>query len=249
MNLPSITCLCITRGKKIQLERAIRCFKSQTYLNKDLLLVYEDDDPIADDVISNIKDSSISYLKVPAKPKLTLGELRNLSVQNCKGDFFCQWDDDDWYHNKRLECQMNGILNNHKAASLLTHWIMFDTFENQAYLSHINLWEGSILCDKSVFKDDVMYEQIPKGEDTFLIEKLKSKNHIYPLVMPQLYVYIFDGNNTFERDHFEAIYEISQKFSAESSLILKNIIENKIDEKTGSDILSSEMILSPLKYY
>jgi glycosyltransferase involved in cell wall biosynthesis len=249
MNLPSISCLCVTNGRKTELERAIRCFKAQSYPNKDLLIVCLDNDPIAGGVIGNINDPSISYLKVPSNLKLSLGELRNLSVQSCTGDFFCQWDDDDWYHNKRLEIQMNSILCSFKPACLLTHVFMFDTSENQAYLSHLNVWEGSILCDKSIFKDDIMYDQTPKAEDTYLKKNLESKNLIFPLIMPHLYTYVVHGKNTWDRDHFEPIFKYSQKFSEKSSLLLKHILDHEIDEHEGSDILGSDIILGPLKYY
>ena len=36
---------------------------------------------------------------------LTLGELRNFSVQLARYPLVCQWDDDDLYHPRRLETQ------------------------------------------------------------------------------------------------------------------------------------------------
>jgi glycosyltransferase involved in cell wall biosynthesis len=248
MSSPQISCLCVTRKKKFQLERVIRCFKAQTYPNKDLLILYEDNDPITEQVISKIEDKSISSIKIPSNPKLTLGQLRNISIQECKGDFFCQWDDDDWYHRQRLEHQMNSILYSHKPASLLPYWIMFDAMDNQAYMSHMRLWEGSILCNKSLLKEDLAYAHYIRGEDQFFVDKLIAKNLVFPLVMPQLYIYTYDGNNTWDRSHFEFLFKYSQKLSDESSILLKHILEHKYNEQEGSDILSSVSFLESLRY-
>jgi glycosyltransferase involved in cell wall biosynthesis len=248
MNLPAISCLCHTKNKKTILERAIRCFKAQTYPNKDLLIIFEDDNLIAPQVLSAIEDESISYLKIPTDPKLTLGQLRNIGVQKCKGDFFCVWDDDDWYHCQRLEHQLNSVLYSHKPASMMSYYLMFDAYENQAYLSHIRLYESSLLCNKATFKNDLMYAPLPKGEDTFLCNNLVSKNLVFPLVMPQLYIYIYHGSNTWHRGHFEFMFKYAQKLSEDSSFQIKNILDNKINEQEGSNILSSASFLTPLRY-
>jgi len=41
---------------------------------------------------------------------LSLGKLRNLAVEECRGDYVCQWYNVDWYHRKRLEEQMRVII-------------------------------------------------------------------------------------------------------------------------------------------
>lgn len=248
MNLPAISCLCHTKNNKSLLERAIRCFKAQTYPKKDLLVIFEEDNLVAPDVLSAINDESISSLRIPTNPKLTLGEMRNIGVQQCKGDFFCVWDDDDWFHCQRLEHQMNSILLSHKPATMLSFFLMFDTHENQAYLSRIRLYEASLLCNKAVFKDDIMYAPLSKGEDTHLADKLASGNLVFPHVMPQLYVYTYHGSNTWDRGHFEFLFKYAQKLSEESSFLVKDILNNKISEKEGSYILSSPSFLKPLRY-
>lgn len=41
---PSVTCLCVTRGKPEMLKRAVKCFRDQQYPNKQLVVVYKVDD-------------------------------------------------------------------------------------------------------------------------------------------------------------------------------------------------------------
>jgi len=248
MNLPTISCLCHTKNKRAILERAIRCFKAQTYRNKDLLIIFEDNNTIAPEVLADINDASISYLKIPSELKLSLGEQRNMAVQHCKGDYFCIWDDDDWYHSCRLEHQMNSILFSQKPSSMLSFYIMFDEYENQAYLSQIRLYESSLLCKKTVFNGDTIYAPLHKMEDTHLSNNLIAKNYVFPLVMPQLYIYNYHGNNTWHREHFEFMFKYAQKLSEEASFKIKDIMDNKLNEVEGSEYLSSASFLASLRY-
>ncbi|MCC8197454.1 MAG: glycosyltransferase family 2 protein [Tannerellaceae bacterium] len=86
-----------------------------------------------------------NYQNTSPRKKLTLGELRNLCVQNADGKYICQWDDDDWYSEDRLQIQMEYIIKSNKAAWVLLCWIIFDSINKKSYLSSVRAWEGSIL--------------------------------------------------------------------------------------------------------
>src|SRR5687767_2313369 len=147
---PLISCLCVTRNKSHLLPTAITCFESQSYSNKELIIVYEDDDMETKSLLQQIRNSSIKTFEVSSIPKLTLGALRNFSISQSSGEYFCQWDDDDWYHNMRLEIQMKAVQESGKQASILSYWLIYNTKSNESYLSFQRNWEGSILCRKSL---------------------------------------------------------------------------------------------------
>ena len=69
--LPLISCICVTREKPSLLKRAIDCFLAQTYPNKELVILYEDDDYATEELVgAGFPDnSSIRLSKVPAYPK------------------------------------------------------------------------------------------------------------------------------------------------------------------------------------
>jgi len=52
---PVISCICVTRKKPALLERAVRCFLIQSYQQKELVIVYEDDDQVTIDHIGNME--------------------------------------------------------------------------------------------------------------------------------------------------------------------------------------------------
>jgi glycosyltransferase involved in cell wall biosynthesis len=148
-HLPLISCICITRGKPKMLNRAITCFESQTYPNKELILIYEDDDEVT---IRWFEEQAISsrhrLIQVSATPKRTLGWLRNRAINEAVGEFVCQWDDDDWYHRARLAQQWLALFEAGHNACVVRQWILYDAQQQIAFISPCRHWEGSIFLQK-----------------------------------------------------------------------------------------------------
>lgn len=218
---PLITCLCVTHNRPRLLERAITCFENQTYVNKQLVVVYEEIDSKTNNYIAlHPFESNVKLIKIPLdNPKLTLGELRNISVQEADGYFVCQWDDDDWYGCDRLEIQLKYLREEHKRASVLLRWILFDVNAKKSYLSFPNPWEGSILCEKSLL-EEIPYPSLVRGEDTPVIRSMIEKEAMAFIENePEVYVYHFHGENTWDDMHFKSmIYycvELSEEYNKE----------------------------------
>src|SRR5688572_1956099 len=97
-NLPVISCLCVTENRTGFLKKTISCFKAQTYPSKELLIVYTGNENLGH--LLSETDTSVRIIRLPYPSSLSLGERRNISIENCRGEYFCQWDDDDWHHNR-----------------------------------------------------------------------------------------------------------------------------------------------------
>ena len=81
---PHVTAVMLTTADRAGMAaRAVRCFESQTYPEKDLLVFPTD------------------HLR-----GTTTGELRNLANAQARGDIIVHWDDDDWSHPQRIEEQV-----------------------------------------------------------------------------------------------------------------------------------------------
>jgi glycosyltransferase involved in cell wall biosynthesis len=248
-NQPLISCLCVTRNKVQQLNRAIDCFFAQTYPNKELVIVYEDNDRDTQDFLAGIESDQVRKVEVKAEPKLPLGELRNLSIAHSAGEYFCQWDDDDWYHARRLYVQMSALQSSHHPVSVLTNWLMFDQVKKQAYFSIIRLWEGSILCRKDLITDQVKYPAMSRQEDTFFISTVLLKSRIYPVVSPNLYIYVYHGNNTWELPHFRTLFANSKKLSPAVASLIGDILEGKYPVAEASALLDAPEVLGEIEYF
>jgi glycosyltransferase involved in cell wall biosynthesis len=235
---PLVTCICVTRKRQHLLKRAIDCFHAQTYPNKELLIVYEDDDLDTKSFLRSLASSAITTMEVERTPDTSLGRLRNTAVQSCKGDYFCQWDDDDWYHQRRLEFQLQVIKESGLPACLLLHWLIFDCKTSKAYISPFWPWEGSLLCRTKVINDDIRYEDLKRKEDTPLIQKLLKRHSLFPIMMPKLYIYVYHGGNVWGYDHWENnIINKSKELSESSSRMIADLLNSRTSVREGSEFL------------
>ena len=229
--LPRITCLCVSQNRPEFLKQAIYYFRNQTYLNKDLLIVYGGDNKIWEEI--SLHDENIKVINIGQTTALGAGLLRNIALENCEGDYFCLWDDDDWYHSQRLELQLKSLLSSGRPANMLDRLLLYDSLKHQAYLSSKRYWEGSLLCKTDVVKGNFQFPN-ERGGDTDFISQLVSRDYVYAISSPYLYAYIFHGRNTWETDHFRQLFNAGYKLNAESELTVKKTLTREYDYHEGS---------------
>jgi glycosyltransferase involved in cell wall biosynthesis len=208
------------------LERAIACFTYQSYMPKQLIIVYEEADlstrSYIESLTSNPDIKIVSILD--NQHKFTLGELRNISVQQADGEYACIWDDDDWYSSDRLKIQMKYLQEAGKQASVLLRLIIYDVLAQKSYLSYARPWEGSLLCRKTLL-ESYPYPAQARGEDTPVVEKLVAEGYVELIRRePGVYVYHYHGRNTWNELHFKKMIHASIELPNETNrLIIKRI--------------------------
>ena len=245
---PLVSCLCVTKNELYQVQRAVNCFYGQSYVHKELIIVYEGNKTKASDWFTQLKDPKIRVVQVTTTPKLSLGELRNISLTHAKGEYFCQWDDDDWHHRDRLKIQLAQALKHRHPATFLMNWLIYDELRRKAYFSQFGLWEGSILCKRDVFPR-IKYPAQSTSEDSQFLAQLFARSRVFPVVYPNLYIYVFHGKNTYGKKHFNAIFNKSQKLSRASSILIRDILDSKYSVKTASGLLQSNKLLDEINYF
>ncbi|MDN5286018.1 MAG: hypothetical protein JWR38_2292 [Mucilaginibacter sp.] len=237
--LPLISCICVTKNRPALLRRAISCFNKQTYVNKELLIVFEEEDSLTEEVVNETSSKKIIAIKIPGRLNLTLGALRNLGISKANGELICQWDDDDWYHMGRLEFQQAVIRDTGMKGCILTQWIIYDEKFKKAYLSISRLWEGSLMCSKEQLQEH-KYANKKKSEDSDLVNYLFNNHYLFPLdEVPNLYIYTYHGKNTWNRPHFNYYFKLSQELDALSSAKISKILERTSAKKNDSLMLDS----------
>lgn len=177
---------------------------------------------------------------------MSLGALRNLSIKKATGAYICLWDDDDWYHSRRLELQFRAISESNKPGCVLIFLLLFNQVESKAYLSAPGPVEGSIMVQKSVLKG-VRYADQDSGEDTPFVYSLMQEKLIYALIDPSLYIYIYTGNNTWNQNHFDRMFSIADPLNDETSKAIKEILNE--GSTKSSALLRNEKILEKLDYF
>jgi glycosyltransferase involved in cell wall biosynthesis len=221
---PLISCLMVTRGRSGLLRFAIEGFGRQTYPNRELVIVCDSpalpqDDPleraIRDAACPNIRLVRVSAAhRSGAQPaSLTLGELRNIAVDQAAGRYVCQWDDDDLYDPCRLEMQQRVLARADAQACLLGRWMIWWPAEERLAVSSERDWEGSLLCEKAAMP---RYPALRRGEDTAVVEQLYRSVRVVRMDLPRLYTYVVHGGNTFTAPHFDAHWRgASARFSGD----------------------------------
>lgn len=107
--LPLVSCLCPTADHRNGLTRAIRCFQEQTYERIELIVVDDGQEDDVEDLILQINDPRIHYIREIGVPPRTFGEKRNRCAELAQGDAFVLWDDSDWHGPLRVEHQLRAL--------------------------------------------------------------------------------------------------------------------------------------------
>ena len=92
---PTVCCIMLTKDRPEFAARAVRCFRAQTYFNKQLVIV--------DNGISRFV--SAEFLQIQTIPA-SIGKLRNLACESTDADIIIHYDDDDYSHPNRLAEQV-----------------------------------------------------------------------------------------------------------------------------------------------
>jgi glycosyltransferase involved in cell wall biosynthesis len=228
------------------LKNAISRFEEQSYPNKELLIVSANYDPEYEAIITSLGCNGVRYHWMESDTNVTLGELRNYALKISTGEYFCVWDDDDWYHFRRIEIQAKEATRNRKMGAILAYCILFDAVNGTAFMSHILCPPASILCRKSVIDDDTMYPARDRGEDSVFLNKLCKRNLLYPLSRPDLYIYIFHGSNTTPVSKFDTFFTV--RFSDKLATIVGDIVNGKYSKEKAARLLRGERFLREMDY-
>lgn len=216
---PLISCICITGKRSKFLIRSVICFDTQSYPNKELVISYPEDDLetkiLTDQIIAS---SGLNIVTIARDPKISLGAARNEAIIHCNGEYICTWDDDDWYHYKRLIHQYNNLKKPgaYQVANVIDSIMIYDSTEEQAYISSKFKWGGTLLCKKTLV---LQYPYLDGEflEDTYLIQALQSRQLLQQLSdCYHLYLMVYHGNNTFNYFHFRYLIKTSYPANAES---------------------------------
>jgi len=245
---PLISCVCITRGKPLLLRIAIACFLDQTYPNKELVIIYEDDDQPTGDVVRRLlPHPAINAIMVARKWNIRLGRLRNLGIQSAAGEYICQWDDDDWFHPGRLDYQYKSVLESGLGGCIMRRWLLFNASEGKGYISHIRTWEGSLFCRADLLRSK-KYLNRRSGEDTVVLDSLIAEGMIHYMdEAPFLYIYTYHGRNTWGYSHWKGLFRKGIPLSDEVNALIGKLYLFGNDGKIGSDRLTEVFKNIPLQ--
>ena len=127
-DLPKVSCVMPACYGKMALV-AVQCFMNQTYENRELIVVDNNDEG---DTIETLlpDDDRIKYHRCQRMP---VGALRNLGTSYSIGDAICTWDCDDWYAATRIEEQVARLAESGKAVTGFDSIYYFDVSNGNTF--------------------------------------------------------------------------------------------------------------------
>lgn len=224
---PLVSCICITHNRPKQLMMAITYFKSQTYLNKELIISYPEDDIPSKNIIKKIsKHDLLNITTIERHGKDSLGTARNIAIGFAKGEYVCIWDDDDYHAPDRLKYQINAlqITGTNCQASILSRITLYDNLTKKANLSRFYNWGGTLLCCTSLLLQHP-YPPVNLLEDINLIKFLESEKLLQQIDYAfMVYIYVYHGTNAIDYQHFRYFTRKSFKFNNKFNETIKSIL-------------------------
>ena len=104
-DLPLVSAIMPTRGRPLFAHEAVVLFQSQTWPNKELVII---DDEEAPSFPRCITGDGIRYERLWGT--LTVGAKRNIACSRAQGEIIIHWDDDDFSAPERMSDQVNRLL-------------------------------------------------------------------------------------------------------------------------------------------
>ncbi|MGF1655768.1 MAG: glycosyltransferase [Verrucomicrobiales bacterium] len=207
---PRVSCLMVTGKRPSLAALAIACFRAQTYPHCELIVVDDSGTDALVDVLNREETGpfrSIRWLRLPSEGK-PLGALRNVALDAAEGDFLCQWDDDDLSSPHRLEHQLATLLATGADACVPGRLQLWWPNRDWIAESSQRIWECALMWRKDGIR---RYPELRAGEDTPPVDALAKNVLLAIMEAPELYTYVYHGENTFSDQHWMKLWNASQR--------------------------------------
>ena len=201
--LPAVSCIAATHDRRVFLRQAIRYFDAQDYPRRELVIVDDGLDPVADLVAGR---SDVTYVRVPGR--WSIGAKRNEACRVSQGEVIVQWDDDDWYGPSRISRQLEDLVAGHADVTGLTMRLVLDTCAGRCWRAEAAarvMFYMETICGSLAFRRSCWhvsrYPDESIGEEAELLERMTYAGARFaPVGNVHDYVIVRHGTNTWEFD-------------------------------------------------
>ncbi len=190
-----VSCIMPTYDRRPFVARAIRYFLRQDHPERELVVVDDGTDPVADLMPG---DPRIRYLRLDRR--LSVGAKRNLACREARGEVLLHWDDDDWHAPWRVSYQLRELRRRRAELCGLDRIHFYDPRADRAwqyvYPSGRRPWlYGGTLCYTRAYWQDRQFPEINVGEDNRFVRAAGS-SRVAALADGDFYVGLIHPRNT-----------------------------------------------------
>jgi hypothetical protein len=200
---------------------SVASYLKQTYADRELVILSQGSDEINAVIRSHLHSLRRNdILFFPVDARMSLGAIRNLSIEMATGKYICQWDDDDLHHPRRIATQWAALESGPFIASLFAEHLKYFTHTGELYwidwsvegVEHRKYLPGTVFFRKEYFfsKDSKLYpekgRQSAVEEDWNVLEQLAASGRIASVHQAEQYVYVYHGANVYGLEHHELAF-------------------------------------------
>jgi predicted O-methyltransferase YrrM len=212
LGVPLVSCIMPTANRRVFAAQAMRYFQRQDYPNRELIILDDGDQELADLIPPDIR---IRYVRMDQKS--TMGTKHNFACELARGEVIVHWDDDDWMADWRLSYQVE-TLRAHPVNTVcgLTRLFFYDPTADRAweyvYPFKNRPWvAGGTFCYRREFWQAHRFPDMNEGADTVFVWGLRDAA-ILAHMRHDFYVGIVHAGNTSpKRTHERAYHPVSTR--------------------------------------
>jgi O-antigen biosynthesis protein len=187
---PLVSCIMPTANRRAFVPQAIQYFLRQDYRNRELIVLDDGSDALADVIPP---DPRIRYIRL--EDKRSLGAKHNLACELARGEIVAHWDDDDWMAEWRLSYQVQELLRQPPMTLCgLARLLFYEPRTNRAWeyvyppTERGRPWMGGgTLCYRKRFWEQHRFPDLNEGWDTVFVWGLTGAN-VLPLPDHTFYI-------------------------------------------------------------
>ena len=172
--MPMVSCIMPTADRREFVPQAIRNFLAQDYEPRELIVLDDGRDSVADLIPSH---DSIRYLRLDRKS--TIGAKRNIACERARGEVIAHWDDDDWMAPTWLSSQVKALRSQGADICGLDKVFFYAPDARRAWqyvYDGRTPWVcGGTLCYLREFWRGAPFADIDVGEDNAFVWSVRSK--------------------------------------------------------------------------
>lgn len=193
--MPLVTCIMPTYDRRRFVLQAIKYFFHQGYPRRELIVVDDGDDAVADLIPD---DPRVRYIRL--KERASLGTKRNIAVAQARGEVIAHWDDDDWYHPTYLQEVVGKLLQggDRQGVAGLSAYLVYLARDAALKVCRSGGVAGATLCYFRTLWEDCRYRDVAAAEDYFFLAD--SSARVLGIDKPELFMVIRHARHTWMRE-------------------------------------------------
>ena len=200
---PEVSCIMPTCNRRRFIPLALKCFASQTCLSKELIVVDDGEDSIAD-----LLEGVPGVICVRLPRRMCVGAKRNIACEHAQGEYIAHWDDDDWHAPDRLQRQIEPLrAKTHDVTGLIgsymlqmpdgQFWTITPQLHRKMFVGDIH--GGTLVYRRALWQSGLRYPDADLAEDAAFIRRAGfAQQRIIRLENRGSFVYLRHERNTWK---------------------------------------------------